>query len=97
MTAAGLAHRHLQYPLSYLFDDHYSAVRWINKIGPVPVLIIHGHEDNIVPVHHGAILYEKASDPKDFWRVEGVGHIQAFKLMEVREKYLEYLMSIKPN
>ena len=85
----------LQYPLSYLFDDHYSAVRWIREITPVPVLIIHGNEDRIVPVHHGSMLYEKALDPKDFWRVKGVGHIQSLALKEIREKYLEYLQSFQ--
>ena len=85
----------LQYPLSYLFDDHYSAVRWIKEITPVPVLVIHGNEDRIVPVHHASILYEEALDPKGFWRVIGVGHIQSLAVKEIREKYLEYLQSIK--
>ena len=61
----------------------------------MPVLIIHGNDDRIVPVHHASMLYEEASDPKDLWRVEGAGHIQAFAFKEIRERFLEYLQGIK--
>lgn len=83
-----------QYPLSFLFEDHYSPIQWIKEIAPVPVLIMHGDKDKIVPVHHGFILYEKALNPKEFWVVKDAGHIQAFDLKGIREKYLEYLRSI---
>lgn len=81
-------------PLSLLLGDRYSPVRWIKEISPVPVLIIHGDKDRTIPVHHGSILYKKALNPKEFWLVKDVGHVQAFGLKEIREKYLEYLKNI---
>ncbi len=48
----------------------------INKIKYVhcPVLIIHGTDDNIVPLWHGKKLFEAANPPKyNFW-VQGAGH-----------------------
>jgi fermentation-respiration switch protein FrsA (DUF1100 family) len=39
-----------------------------------PVLIIHGTEDDIIPLWHGKKLFEAANPPKyNFW-VEGAGH-----------------------
>lgn len=80
-----------QYPLSFLFNDYFSPVRWVKEVSPVPLLIIHGDKDSIVPIHHGSLLHEAALSPKEFWLVKGVGHTQAFALKEIREKFLRYL------
>jgi fermentation-respiration switch protein FrsA (DUF1100 family) len=81
----------LQYPLSFLVNDHYSPDKWIEKISPVPLLIIHGERDEIVPLHHGTALYEKASSPKEFWVVKRAGHIGAFAEEDIRQKLVCYL------
>ena len=84
-----------QYPLSLLFNDDYSPVKWIKTVHPLPVLIIQGDQDTIVPVHHASILYGTALDPKELWVVNGVGHIQAFSVKDIRKRSLEYLEGIK--
>jgi len=80
-----------QYPLSFLFNDEYSPVKWIDKVAPVPVLIIHGVNDPVVPIHHGFLLYEAALMPKDFWKTSMPGHIMAFADEEVRIEFVHYL------
>jgi pimeloyl-ACP methyl ester carboxylesterase len=40
----------------------------------VPVLVVHGTEDDLIPVVEGRALYEAASPPKDLYLVEGAGH-----------------------
>jgi alpha-beta hydrolase superfamily lysophospholipase len=40
----------------------------------MPVLIAHGTRDSIVPVEMGERLFEAATGPKRFIRVEGAGH-----------------------
>lgn len=80
-------------PLSLLMNDHYSPILWIAEVSPVPLLIIHGEKDRTIPVRNGAILYENAIDPKEYWLVKDVGHIQAFDLQAIREKYLIFLRS----
>ncbi len=80
-----------QYPLSLLFNDDYSPLKWINKVAPVPVLIIHGVNDPVVPIHHGFLLYEAASIPKDFWETPTPGHVMAFADKVVRKKFVRYL------
>jgi uncharacterized protein len=46
------------------------------KIGrlDVPILIIHGARDEIVPLAHGRRLYEAAAPPKRFFEIPGAGH-----------------------
>lgn len=81
----------LQYPLSFLFNDAYSPVKRIAQISPVPLLIIHGRQDGVVPVHHGRMLYDAASNPKEFWETAGAGHVRAFQDAGIREKFILYL------
>ncbi len=40
----------------------------------VPVLIIHGTDDRVIPYWHGQALYETALGPKQFLSVPGAGH-----------------------
>lgn len=80
-----------QYPISGFFNDRYSPEHWIAKVSPVPVLIMHGDSDGIVPVHHGSILYEKASAPKDLWLVKSRGHIGAMADEGIRKQLVNYL------
>lgn len=83
-----------QYPLSLLFNDYYSPVRWIKQVSPIPILILHGKQDKIVPFHHGDILYREASSPKDIWITETEGHIQSLVEEEQRDKLIKYLEGI---
>ena len=54
--------------------DAVSPVAEIAKISPVPVLIIAGEEDRLIPAHNGRKLYEAARDPKELWIISGADH-----------------------
>jgi hypothetical protein len=84
------------WPASRIFDDEYSPERWIGKIGPVPVIVIHGTADRVVPYAHGKELYDLASEPKGIWTVEGGGHTTALRNPEVRGQFLAFLASVLP-
>jgi alpha-beta hydrolase superfamily lysophospholipase len=84
------------WPASRFFDDEYSPERWIGKIGPVPVIVIHGTADRVVPYAHGKELYDLASEPKGIWTVEGGGHTTALRNPEVRDQFLAFLASVLP-
>jgi len=45
-----------------------------SKISPRPMLIIHGSQDNIAPVEHAKMLYEKAGEPKKLVIIDGADH-----------------------
>ena len=51
-----------------------SPLSYIDKISPRPLLLIHGDEDDLVPVEHAHKLYEKAAEPKELFIVPGAGH-----------------------
>lgn len=70
----------------------------IEKIAPVPLLLIHGDQDNIVPASHSHRLYEKAGSPKWLWTLQGGGHTEAlarFRQTSVPRllKFLDYAVS----
>ena len=45
----------------------------IRKVN-VPLLIIHGESDEIVPFSQGQAVFKNANQPKHFWRVSGAHH-----------------------
>ena len=80
-----------QYPLSFLVGDRYSPEQWIAKVAPVPILILHGREDPIVPFHHGERLYAAAREPKTFMQTEPAGHVRSFADGNIRRTVAVYL------
>ncbi len=49
-------------------------INHIAGIAPRPLLLIHGSDDNIVPVENAQLLYEKAGLPKQLVVIDGAGH-----------------------
>ncbi len=84
----------LQYPLSWTVNDDYSAVRWIAKVSPVPVLILHGMDDPVVSVHYGRMLNDAATQPKELWLTARPGHVQSFGDEAVRKNFVDYLSGV---
>jgi fermentation-respiration switch protein FrsA (DUF1100 family) len=82
----------LQWPLSLTIDNRYSPKAAAGALSPLPLLIIHGEEDDIVPPAHGDMLFEAAGEPKAIWRLPETGHIQAFATIEMRERLAAYLV-----
>jgi alpha/beta superfamily hydrolase len=54
--------------------DEVSPLRWIHKISPRPVLIVHGDRDQTVPLSHAWELYNRAEEPKDISIIPGAEH-----------------------
>jgi fermentation-respiration switch protein FrsA (DUF1100 family) len=44
------------------------------KISPVPLLVVHGDRDPVVPVAQGRELYRNAKQPKTMFEVKAGGH-----------------------
>lgn len=51
-----------------------SPERWIARISPRPVLIVHGEADDVVPVQDARRLYAKAGEPKELVLLPALGH-----------------------
>lgn len=83
-----------QWPLAVLFiRDTYSPEERIAQLSPLPILIIHGEEDPVVPHEHGVTLYEAAKEPKFFWSIPGGSHIDTFMMFGelYRNQLLKFL------
>jgi hypothetical protein len=65
-------------PPGFLIHNKYNALGKISKVN-IPTLIIHGQDDEIIPIMHGLILYEEANEPKEFFKIKG-GHNDGFIL-----------------
>lgn len=81
----------LQWPLAWTIADDYSPIQVVAQVAPIPLLLVHGDRDTIIPWEHSKRLYDAAREPKEFWLVEGAGHIEAFRSEPMRERLMSYL------
>jgi fermentation-respiration switch protein FrsA (DUF1100 family) len=61
----------------FLMNDTYSAERYIAKLAPLPLLLIHGSADEVIPASHSDRLYALAGEPKTLVKVPGGRHIES--------------------
>lgn len=83
----------LQHLAYVLFSDTFAAEASVRKVSPIPLLIIHGSADPVIPFRFGEEIYRRAAEPKTFWPIPGGGHIDAMLRDngKHRAKLLEYL------
>ena len=60
-------------PAHWLIRAQFDLASHLTKV-KIPLLVIHGDRDGVVPFRLGKEVYEKANGPKDFYRVPGAGH-----------------------
>jgi uncharacterized protein len=84
----------LQWPLSLTIDDRYRPIDVIGELAPMPILIIQGETDQVVPRQQGIALFEAAGQPKQLWLLPETGHIQAFARTENQRRLRDYLEGI---
>ncbi len=54
--------------------ENVAPVNVIARISPVPLLIIAGEGDRLIPADNGRKLYEAAKEPKELWIIPGADH-----------------------
>jgi uncharacterized protein len=69
---ASAAYRWL--PVELLLRDRYESIRYIGDVH-VPVFVLHGEADDIVPVEMGRRLFAAANEPKEIRTMSGAGHV----------------------
>ena len=77
------------FPVSLLLKDKFASYKKINNIS-VPVLIMHGKVDKIVPYEMGKKMYELANEPKFFYSQEYGDHMIEYdeKLLTALKKFI---------
>lgn len=66
------------FPVGFLFKTKYDTLSKIKQI-KVPVLVLHGDRDEIVPFSMGRRIFEAANEPKTFFTVKGAGHNDTYQ------------------
>ena len=61
-------------PVRWLLFDQFRSDLAIRDVH-MPVLIVHGKDDRVIPINLAKRLFERAKEPKAFIRVAGGGHL----------------------
>ena len=77
--------------LQYLFTTQPDILEEIASIHAVPILILHGLNDKIVPPAHAQKLFAQANEPKQLHLQANANHIQSLASPVVMDLMLEYL------
>jgi len=80
------------FPVRFLLKDKFESYKKITNIS-VPVLIMHGEVDKIVPYDMGKKMYELANEPKFFYFQEYGDHMIDYdtELLMALEKFIRSL------
>ena len=60
-------------PLWPLLRDRYDSLGKIARVH-VPLLVLHGDRDEVIPFDAGRKLFDAALEPKEFYAIQGAGH-----------------------
>jgi len=77
------------FPLDMMVTQELDTLRKIGAIG-IPIIIIHGNGDTIVPAAMAKQLYEAAAEPKRLFLADGYGHLRPVRgvAQELRRELL---------
>lgn len=76
-----------------MVSDEWSPKDWVAKLTPMPLLVVHGTDDEVVPFSQGQQLFAAAVMPKTMFAVQGGHHGNSLwrNNGEYRKKMLEWL------
>ncbi|MGB5896561.1 MAG: alpha/beta hydrolase [Geitlerinemataceae cyanobacterium] len=75
------------FPLDWILTQRFNSVEKVPSL-PMPLLLIHGREDSVVPAFMGERLYEAATAYKQLYMVPNAGHNDVAAVAG-EEEYLE--------
>lgn len=78
-------------PHIFLSDSH--ALLDLKDLPQIPLLFIHGNRDPVVDYKNSKRMFQEASEPKQFWIIEGGGHGNTYVIEKGRyqQDLLDYL------
>ena len=74
--------------------DDYTATAYVAKLSPVPLLLIHGTADVVVPYSHSVRLLAEAGEPKRLVQIPGGDHVDAMVGQVHGRKYQDMMMAL---
>ncbi|WP_062479855.1 alpha/beta hydrolase [Variovorax boronicumulans] len=76
-----------------LVRDDYAASKFVAAIAPIPLLLIHGTADAVIPHHHSQRLLADAKEPKQLIEVPGAGHLEPMAAPRFGATYQQALIT----
>jgi fermentation-respiration switch protein FrsA (DUF1100 family) len=77
-SAKDVAHIHYPFlPVQYFLRTKLNSIGKIKSLH-VPILIVHGSHDTIIPVGFGRQLFQAANEPKELYEIPGADHNDTF-------------------
>ncbi|MBL4711041.1 MAG: alpha/beta hydrolase [Gammaproteobacteria bacterium] len=83
-----------QWPLSFTVDNSYRPLDSIGLISPIPLVIMHSENDEMIGMYHANRLFQAANQPKLFKRIDS-NHSNIFFAIKNRQVLLETLSELK--
>lgn len=80
----------LQYPVKWVLPNKFDPVDSIAQLSPLPILLIHSREDEIIPFTHAQQLLEQAGVGVEFLEADGP-HIHSIRNPATRLSMLDFL------
>ena len=84
----------LQWPLSFTVDNSYRPLDAIAMISPIPLLVIHSENDEMIDMYHARRLFAAANEPKSFRLIDS-NHSNILVSRENRQVLFDYLKTLK--
>lgn len=83
-------------PASLTVPDRYSPIRHMPELPRIPILILHGCADRVIPCEHSRALVAAADRPVTFWKDPAADHTEMLLGPEWQAKVLDWLDSELP-
>lgn len=94
-----LARLHYPYlPADWLLNDRYDTMAYIGDVH-VPLLIVHGGDDRVVPVEMGRAVLAAAGGPREMLEVPGAPHVnhEDFGTLDAIFAWIARLYGVPPG
>jgi len=82
-----------QWPLSKTVNNSYSPLQSVDQVAPIPTVILHSQQDEIIDYYHAVKLYDAAQEPKQLITLER-GHNYALSTERNRRALLNALQTV---
>lgn len=75
-----------------ILDDTYCATTYVAALSPIPLLLLHGTKDKVVPHAHSVMLLSEAGEPKQLVTIEEGEHNDAMVPQVHGSKYQDMMI-----
>jgi len=83
--------RWIRTPLGWLVPTQPDPRSALAALPELPVWLVHGAADQIVPTYHSEVLFAAAGPRAQLWIVPDTGHIEGFQTLSAQRAFAEFV------